>query len=419
MRTLVVAVNLPYPSFGGMDLRNWQNVNGLAAAGEVGIFGLCSNDPRAVARPPVSLAFQVCSADPILSNPPPTGVKVEARAWFTQPLGHPCDYLFTEKAGAELAGLLESFQPQTVLLEGIWPHRYIDTLKRKTCRIILDCHNVEAVVAAQIARSISGNDLRAKLWRSLLPERMRTIEHEATRRADLVWACSEEDAALLKELYRPTADVCVIPNSIDLNTYRDIRVKRKTAQGQARKTVIFPGAFGYQPNVNAAMFLMDKIFPKLVSAFPDMELFLVGRNPTPEMTESAKLDPRIVVTGEVADVRPYLSRASLMLVPLFEGSGTRFKILEAFAANLPVISTAQGAEGLGVRNGTHLLLAEEAEAFVDAARLLWENQELADNLASNALDFVDRHYSWSRTHHRIKQALEQLHDVEHDQAQAD
>jgi glycosyltransferase involved in cell wall biosynthesis len=107
-----------------------------------------------------------------------------------------------------------------------------------------------------------------------------------------------------------------------------------------------------------------------------------------------------------------------MLVPLFEGSGTRFKILEAFAANLPVVSTAQGAAGLGVRDGTHLLLAENVDSFVEAARSLWENEPLAENLAQNAFEFVQRHYSWSESHQRIKQALARLDGVDHHEAQA-
>jgi glycosyltransferase involved in cell wall biosynthesis len=216
--------------------------------------------------------------------------------------------------------------------------------------------------------------------------------------------CSDEDAALTKEFYNPTAEIFVIPNSIDVDNYRDIRVTRNRATREMKKSVIFPAGFFYQPNLNATKFLIDQVFPRLVNAFPDLELLLVGRNATPEMIEAAKHDHRIVVTGEVADVRPYLARASLMLVPLFEGGGTRFKLLEAFATNLPVISTAQGAAGLGVRDGTHLLLAENADAFVDAAILLWENEGLAKNLAHNALEFVQRNYSWSRAHHLIKQA---------------
>lgn len=412
MRSLVVALNLPYPTFGGMDLRNWQNTSGLAAVNEVGIFGLCSNDPRATIHPPVNLAFQLCSTDPALSIPPPQGVKLEARAWFTQPLGHPCDFFYTEDAAVELARLIQSFQPQTVLLEGLWPHRYIDILKRHPCRIVLDCHNVEAVVTGQIAQSMSGDDLRAKLWRSLLPERTRKIEHDATSRADQIWVCSDEDAALTKDFYNPTAEIFVIPNSIDVGHYKDVRVTRHRATREMKKTVIFPGSFGYQPNVNATRFLIDKVFPSLVNAFPDLELLLVGRNATPEMIEAAKHDHRIVVTGEVADVRPYLARASLMLVPLFEGSGTRFKLLEAFASGLPVVSTAQGAAGLAVRDGTHLVLAENADAFVDAAILLLDNEGLAKNLAHNALDFVQRNYSWSRAHRLIKQALGRFHGVD-------
>jgi len=126
------------------------------------------------------------------------------------------------------------------------------------------------------------------------------------------------------------------------------------------------------------------------------------------MIEAARRDPRIVVTGPVPDIRPYLAAASAMVVPLFQGSGTRFKILEAFAANVPVISTPKGAEGLDIEDGTHLLIAESADEFVDAVQQLWADENLAKKLTANGLELLKQLYFWDVTSLRIGKAIKEL-----------
>jgi glycosyltransferase involved in cell wall biosynthesis len=93
---------------------------------------------------------------------------------------------------------------------------------------------------------------------------------------------------------------------------------------------------------------------------------------------------------------------------VFQGGGTRLKILEAFAANVPVISTAKGAEGLAVKDGTHCLIAENADEFVDAAQKMWTDQRLATQLAANGLELVKQFYSWEVSSQRITQAIHEL-----------
>jgi glycosyltransferase involved in cell wall biosynthesis len=174
------------------------------------------------------------------------------------------------------------------------------------------------------------------------------------------------------------------------------------------KVLIYPAVYGWKPNVVAALFLIQEFFPRLAGASPDCQLLIAGARPTLEMITAAEGEPRIVITGSVPDMRPYLAAVSAMIVPLFQGGGTRFKILEAFAANLPVISTAKGAEGLAVRDGTHLLIAETADEFVQAVHRLWNDERLARELAANGLELVQQSYSFEATGRRIAQAVGEL-----------
>jgi Glycosyl transferases group 1 len=106
--------------------------------------------------------------------------------------------------------------------------------------------------------------------------------------------------------------------------------------GQLTRVLLYPAVFFHKPNIAAAVFLMEKVFPRLSDHFPDCQLWLVGDRPSPGMIATARMERRMVVTGAVADIKPYFAAASVMVVPLFQGGGTRLRrILEAFAAGFP------------------------------------------------------------------------------------
>ena len=307
---------------------------------------------------------------------------------------------------------MTSFKPQIAVIEGLWVYRYIDVLRQFPCRIVLDCHNVEAVVFKEIADAITGDELPARLARNLLPARTKMIEEKVVHTVDQIWVCSENDARLMRELYGVSAGVHVVPkNGVDVPRYEKARARQCERPAQVNptgKVLIYPAAYGWKPNVVAALFLIQEFFPRLAGVSPDCQLLIAGARPTLEMFTAAEGEPRIVITGAFADVRPYLAAASTMVVPLLQGGGTRFKILEAFAANLPVVSTAKGAEGLVVRDGTHLLIAETADEFVQALHRLWNDERLAQELAANGLELVQQSYSFAATSRRIAKAVGEI-----------
>jgi glycosyltransferase involved in cell wall biosynthesis len=409
-RILVILQNLPYPAFSGVDLRNWQNVSNLIGAGRVGVFGLCSNDTCRAQSPSASLAFWRSSSDPDLSYPLRPDRRAEARAWLLDPLGHPSDLYYSNVAVEELNTVLREFRPEIAVVEELWMHRYIDLLKSYDCRVILDCHNVEASLSQERADSQSGDGRIPALISRTLVKRAGLIERRAVHVVDQLWVCSGHDAQLVETLYKPSAPIRVVPNAVDPTYYdgRSCARDPSTSPPGANKTVVFPAMFTYEPNRVAAAFLIDEIFPLLAKSHPDCRLLLPGNWPTAKMLEAAKTNPRIVVTGPVADIRPYLAAASAMIVPLFQGSGTRFKILEAFAMRVPVISTAKGAEGLGVENERHLLIAESAPEFVECLERLWTNENLAEKLKIHALDLLSRRYSWTATGREIRSAIDEI-----------
>ncbi|HUF70196.1 MAG TPA: glycosyltransferase family 4 protein [Longimicrobiales bacterium] len=404
-RILAVAESLPHPTLKGGDHRTWQNINALAAFGRVGVFGLCSNDRRRDSVPDLHLEFWTTSVDPALSMPPPHGVKLQGRAWLLDSAGHPSDLYYSELAAGELSRLAANFRPDVVIVEGLWLHRYLDVLRTPGCRVILDCHNVEAQMSRELASTLRGADLESRVRRDVLPARTEAIERRAVGAADEVWVCSAEDKRLMRELYSPSAAVRVVPNGIRLTDYDPIHVARDGRSEENELTLVFPGFFGHAPNVNAARFLISEIFPRLVQASAASRLLLVGALPPPELRAAAQHDDRITVTGAVPDMKPWLAQATAVAVPLFQGSGTRLKIIEALAAGVPVISTAKGAEGLGVRDKVHLLIAETADEFVRAALTVWRDAGLRGRLVAGGRALVAEQFSWGAIGGRIRHAI--------------
>ncbi len=150
---------------------------------------------------------------------------------------------------------------------------------------------------------------------------------------------------------------------------------RRERSPQSGPTIFYAGAYWWRPNFDAAHMLIDEIYPRLRERYPGTRLMLVGRNPTPQMEAAARADEQIVVTGEVDDIRPYLAQSHVAAVPLLIGGGMRSKIIEAFAAGLPVVSTTKGAEGIEVVDGRELLVRDGVPAIVAGIAELWENPD--------------------------------------------
>ncbi len=404
-RTLILASSLPFPSFSGFDLRVWQIVRALSALGPVGVFGICSNDPRA-ADPPPGVAVWRTSTDPALAYPPPSDQKVAARAWLFDPLGHPWDLLHSETATREIEALIREFRPTAFVAEGLSLHRYLPAMREHDFQLVLDCHNVETLVARELATSGFGTGLSAKLTRDVLPPRVAEIEKRATQNVDQLWVCSEADADDMRAEHGTQTPIHVVPNAIDVSRFASVRELRKArAHSPKGPQVFYPGMYRYEPNAIAAEYLIEEIFPRLLAKYPHAVLKLVGAWPTESMLAAAKREPQIRVAGAVPDIRPHFADADALVVPVLQGGGTRLKVLEAFAAMLPVVSTPKGVEGLDVVDGKQFLAAADPEAFVERAIELWSDPLLAANLSEAGFETVRRYYSWDSIGRCIEAAM--------------
>jgi glycosyltransferase involved in cell wall biosynthesis len=155
------------------------------------------------------------------------------------------------------------------------------------------------------------------------------------------------------------------------------------------------------------VYWVDEILPRVRKEIPDVSLTIVGRNPSPRVRALGGL-PGLHVTGTVDDVRPAIGQASLYIVPLRIGGGTRLKIFEALAMGKAVVSTSLGAEGLGLTSGVHVEMADGAENFARTVVALLRDPARRDALGRAGRALVEERYSWPRVAEEFDRALQNV-----------
>jgi glycosyltransferase involved in cell wall biosynthesis len=305
--------------------------------------------------------------------------------------------IYTDSVAQKLERMLVEFKPDLVVIEELALYSYLSIVKQQGCKVIYDAHNVEGFLRTDI--SFPSKSLKSIISKNLQTYKIKSIERDFIQRSDEVWVCSNTDASMLCNLYKndkfPT--VHVIPNCIDVASYKAIRLGNFKLPSNLENypfTLLFTATFSYRPNQVAAQLLIEQIFPLILQKYPTSRLILAGKDPSTLMLEATQQNPNIIVTGLVKDVSPYLAASSVVIVPLMQGSGTRLKILEAFACGRPVVSTSKGAEGLKVEDGKHLLIKDSIDDLVAGVIELWGNPDLAQKIAQNAYELVKAKYSW-------------------------
>ncbi len=249
--------------------------------------------------------------------------------------------------------------PHTALT---WPQ--IKRLQPRA-RLVLDAHNVEAEIMERLAESAPRWQRKALRWQA---GRIRDLERELSEKVDLIFTCSTRDAGAFRRM--GARRVRVVPNSIP---------ELSPPLVAQRRDVVFVGSLDWRPNADAAVALAREIWPRCRALLPGARLVIVGRNPPSHVQALASHD--VIIEGSVPSVRPYLDRAFATAIPLRAGSGTRIKILEAWAAGVPVVASRIAAEGLPCTDGIDLILAEEPGEFARALVRLWRDRQLAEDLA--------------------------------------
>jgi polysaccharide biosynthesis protein PslH len=260
-------------------------------------------------------------------------------------------------------------------------------LDRRGTRAAVSFLDVLSRVAARRAAQMRPGLYRARYW--IDAQKLKHFERQTLKHTDVAIAVSETDRNSLKELYNP-CPVYVLPNGINLPD----SLWSSDNRAQSEINLLFVGTFDYAPNEDAFVFFAEQILPLIQTRLPTVTFWGAGKSATVRMKKIAEGNPRIRLVGRDGNVREFYQQATICVVPIRSGGGTRFKILEAFAMGVPVVSTSIGYEGIDARNGEHLLIGDSPQAFADHVLKLLANPALSQQMVQQARQLIEEKYEW-------------------------
>jgi polysaccharide biosynthesis protein PslH len=255
-------------------------------------------------------------------------------------------------------------------------------------------HNVESVIWQRYHETATDPLKRwyiGRQWR-----KFERFERQAFTDATCAVAVSDMDAALIRSRFGGER-VDVVDNGVDITYFRPADVARAAGQ------ILFLGSLDWRPNLDGVGLLLDRVLPEVRAAEPSARFCLVGRNPPTWLRQRVVNRPGVELHANVDDVRPFLTRSTVLAVPLRIGGGSRLKILEALACELPVVSTRVGAEGLDLEPGRHLTVVDGIEPMGQALVACLRAPAAALAMARCGRQQVLRHYDWDLLANKLEQ----------------
>lgn len=278
-------------------------------------------------------------------------------------------------------------------------------------RLLLDALNVEHLVQRQAFQVAGRNPAEwpRALFNWIQSEKLRSYEKQLCAQAAGVVAVSQEDKAALEHL-APGLRTALVPNGVDAVRYRPPASsvpETVCAPGlpEGQPVLLFTGTMDYRPNVDAVLWFAEEVFPHVLQAFPSAHFAVVGRNPAASVRELS--GPHITVTGAVPDDLPFFHRASVFVLPMRFGGGSRLKLLQAMACGLPVVTTAAGAGGVDVCPQKHAVVTDTAADFAESVVQLLRDKGAARHLGQQARELALK-YEWEESARRLENFYQSL-----------
>lgn len=253
-------------------------------------------------------------------------------------------------------------------------------------KIVVFQHNVESQIWKRHFESAGNLALKAYMY--LQWRRYDRFERIMCASFKGVIAVSEDDANRFQKEFQLKNILGHVPTGVDVGFFSEMGYQPEP------RHIVFLGSMDWMPNIDGIAEFVRTVYPRIKSRCPSVKLTIIGRNPAPAVLQLQSEDSSIHVTGTVDDVRPYMSRAAVSIVPLRVGGGTRIKIFEAMAMGIPVVSSTIGAEGLPVHDGKNIFIADDPETFAEHVVSLFNKPEVAASMGLAGKQMVTEKFSW-------------------------
>lgn len=280
----------------------------------------------------------------------------------------------------------------------VWP-----SLPKTHTPIVVGEHNIEYEVYQTYVARFPLAPLRPFLYLDTV--KMRFWEEYIWRNADAVTAVSKNDTRRIKNFSKNVWDV---PNGVDLREFRFMEYR----QAHPAPVLLFVGNFNWLPNRDAVKILVTSIWPKVQEVYPDARLRIVGKN-IPSWILMHAQDQAVSVEESVTDIGLVYRQADVLVAPISIAGGTKFKMLEAFASGLPVVTSKEGVAGLGVTPGSEYFEADKPLDFVDQIKNIWEHKAMRQNITKNARKFVEENFDWEPISKKLDEVWTHTYEKRH------
>jgi glycosyltransferase involved in cell wall biosynthesis len=263
--------------------------------------------------------------------------------------------------------------------------------------VVVDEHDVVYELLGRIAAT--ERSFIRRVYNSAEARKYKREEIDRWRKAAAVVVTSTREVPIVRGA-GVTSPVLTAVNGVDVDYFAP------SGMSPDPDTLVMTGLMRTRPNIDGAVFFVRDILPNILVRRPNTKIYIVGGDPPDEVTRLACAN--VVVTGSVADVRPYVSNAAVVVVPLRMGGGTRLKVLEGLSMRKPMVSTSLGCEGIDVKHEEHLLIADEPARFAQQVLRIMEEPTTGRALAENGFALVHRRYRWQFVVGQLEQFYEEL-----------
>ena len=398
MQVLVVCVDLPFPPVGGGLIRTYQVLKALSKDYETTVIGFTYDRLYETPSIPVevisvpwsqpSLYKEMNNYNKVLWEKAYNKLAFElAEPWYVS-------YFGSLAMKEIIKSVVNEKDFDLILIEDSDMAQYIPIMPVSVPKIV-DLHNVYSLMATRKLEGLTGLDKQNAIF-----ELNRTIKFEKLicSQCNLCFTCSQEESAAIKTLLF-IEHVAVVPNGVDTSWFKPAETE------PVPDSLLFTGTMSYKPNVEAVCWFVKEILPLVFEKIPGVTLHIVGTNPVDEVLALAS--EKVKILGRVPDMRPYFEKAEIYIAPILSGGGTRLKLLEAAASGKAIVSTSIGAEGIDLKRGEEIILADTAIEFAESVCRLLKNKQNRRKLELKVRQPVLK-YDWLIIAEKIRQLAENL-----------
>jgi len=398
MRVLWFSHLVPYPPAGGASQRSFNLIREVSRLHTVELVAFNSQGLPKARLDEYSKALQkYCGRVEIWEMP--TRWRRSLRWWMglaASPFSsvpYNCQCFWSRELAARWTGVLEKHRDFVLHFDSPDLALYAD--EAAGFPKILNHHNCESVLIHR--RGLNARNPLKKAYLLNQAQKLARLEREVCPRFPVNVVCSEIDAQALRD-HGAKIHTHLVENGVDTDYFRPV------PGAEEADTLIFTGLLNWEPNIDGIQYFVQEIWPIVERERPGARLYLAGRDPVPLISRLQTQDHHIVVVPNPEDMRPWLARAAVSVCPILEGGGTRIKILDAMAMGKAVVTTSVGCEGLAVRHGENILVAESSANFASSIVDVLNDPKLRERMGGAGRAFVETRHDWLRIGVQLKGA---------------